>query len=199
MAEALATLTGSGCATITPVPPHFTGNFPDALALYQVLIMEDFPLRDGNDKHVTVNIAKEGMQMDIVSACLCGINCKYNGKNNLNKDLKERVMRGELLPVCPEVLGGLSIPRMPCEIRIGRVYAKDGRDVTEKFTDGARKTLAIAKAAGAKKAILKQRSPSCGCGKIYDGSFTGKIIEGDGITATLLKQNGIEILTDEDL
>lgn len=137
--------------------------------------------------------------MDIVSACLCGINCKYDGKNNLNEELKERVMQGELLPVCPEVLGGLPIPRVPCEIRDGRVFTKNGRDVTEKFYLGAKKTLEIAKAAGAKKAFLKQRSPSCGCGKIYDGSFSGTIIPGDGITAALLKQNGIEVLTEEDL
>ena len=157
-------------------------------------------MRGGNNNNNrTVNITKEGMQMDIVSACLCGINCKYDGKNNLNKNLKERVMRGELLPVCPEVLGGLPIPRIPCEIRNGRVYTKDGRDVTKQFTDGARKTLEIAKAAGAKKAFFKQRSPSCGCGKIYNGNFTGKTIEGDGITAALLKQNGIEVLTEEDL
>jgi uncharacterized protein YbbK (DUF523 family) len=137
--------------------------------------------------------------MDIVSACLCGINCKYDGKNNLNAKLKERVEKGELLPVCPEVLGGLPIPRVPCEIENGRIYTRDGRDVTEQFLTGAQKTLEIAKAAGAGKAFLKQRSPSCGCGKIYDGNFSGKIISGDGITAALLKQNGIAILTEEDL
>ena len=137
--------------------------------------------------------------MDIVSACLCGINCKYDGKNNLNTALLERVMRGELLPVCPEVLGGLPIPRVPCEIKDGRVYARDGRDVTEEFCLGAKKTLEIARAAGAKRAFLKQRSPSCGCGKVYDGNFSGKIVPGDGITASLLKQNGIEVITEEDL
>jgi uncharacterized protein YbbK (DUF523 family) len=108
-------------------------------------------------------------------------------------------MRGELLPVCPEVLGGLSIPRVPCEIKDGRVYTRDGRDVTEEFYLGAKKTLEIARAAGAKRAFLKQRSPSCGCGKVYDGSFSGKIVPGDGITAALLKQNGIEVITEEDL
>ena len=137
--------------------------------------------------------------MDIVSACLCGVNCKYDGKNNLHPKLKERVIRGELLPVCPEVLGGLSIPRVPCEIKDGRVYTRDGRDVTRQFMTGAKKTLAIAKASGAEKAFLKQRSPSCGCGRIYDGSFSGNIIPGDGITAVLLKQNGIEVFTEEDL
>ena len=137
--------------------------------------------------------------MDIVSACLCGINCKYDGKNNLNRALMERVMRGELLPVCPEVLGGLPIPRVPCEIKNGRVFTRDGRDVTEEFQMGAKKTLEIARAAGAKKAYLKQRSPSCGCGKIYDGSFSSRIMPGYGITAALLKRNGIDVLSEEDL
>jgi len=112
---------------------------------------------------------------------------------------KELVMEGELLPVCPEVLGGLPIPRTPCEIRNGRVMTREGNDVTQQFYDGSKKTLEIAKAAGAKKAFLKQRSPSCGCGKIYDGSFSGTIIPSDGITAALLKQNGIAIFTEEDL
>lgn len=143
---------------------------------------------------------KQGVtRMDIVSACLCGINCKYDGKNNLNTALMERVMRGELLPVCPEVLGGLPIPRVPCEIKDGRVFTRDGRDVTEEFRLGAKKTLEIARAAGAKKAILKQRSPSCGCGKIYDGSFSGRIIPGYGITAAMLKKNGIDVFSEEDL
>ncbi len=137
--------------------------------------------------------------MDIVSACLCGINCKYDGNSNLNHELQKRVIEGELLPVCPEVLGGLPIPRTPCEIRNGKVFTKDGREVTGQFWDGAYRTLEIARAAGAKKAFLKQRSPSCGCGKVYDGTFSGEIISGDGITAALLKQNGITVLTEEDL
>jgi len=142
---------------------------------------------------------KQGVtRMDIVSACLCGINCKYDGKNNLNTALMERVMRGELLPVCPEVLGGLPIPRVPCEIKDGRVFTRDGRDVTEEFRLGAKKTLEIARAAGAKKAILKQRSPSCGCGIIYDGTFSGKFKEGNGVTAQLLLDNEIVVMTEKD-
>lgn len=137
--------------------------------------------------------------MDIVSACLCGINCKYDGKNNLVPRLKERVLAGELLPICPEVLGGLPIPRVPCEIIKGRVYTKDGRDVTAQFLEGAEITLKIARAIGTKNAFLKQRSPSCGCGRVYDGSFSGTVVPGNGITAALLKQNGISVFTEEDI
>jgi uncharacterized protein YbbK (DUF523 family) len=137
--------------------------------------------------------------MDIVSACLCGINCKYSGGNNFNPKLYKEMIDGKLLPVCPEVLGGLQTPRSPCEIKDGRVYTKDGQDVTSNFKYGARRTLDIALAVGAGRAILKQRSPSCGCGKIYDGSFSGRVIDGNGITAGLLLAEGIEVLSEEDI
>jgi uncharacterized protein YbbK (DUF523 family) len=137
--------------------------------------------------------------MDIVSACLCGINCKYSGGNNFNPKLYKEMIDGKLLPVCPEVLGGLQTPRSPCEIKDGRVYTKDGQDVTSNFKCGARRTLDIALAVGAGRAILKQRSPSCGCGKIYDGSFSGRVIDGNGITAGLLLAEGIEVLSEEDI
>jgi uncharacterized protein YbbK (DUF523 family) len=137
--------------------------------------------------------------MDIVSACLCGINCKYNGGNNFNPKLYKEMIDGKLLPVCPEVLGGLQTPRSPCEIKDGRVYTKDGQDVTTYFEHGARKTLDIARAVGAGRAVLKQRSPSCGCGRIYDGSFSGRVIDGNGIAAGLLIAEGIEVLSEEDI
>lgn len=137
--------------------------------------------------------------MDIVSACLCGINCKYNGGNNFNPKLYKEMMEGKLFPVCPEVLGGLGTPRIPCEIKGGRVINREGHDVTESFIEGARKTLEIARMMGAKKAILKQRSPSCGSGMIYDGSFSGKVIEGYGITARMLKENGIDVVSEEEV
>ncbi|MDI6706698.1 MAG: DUF523 domain-containing protein [Bacillota bacterium] len=136
--------------------------------------------------------------MDIVSACLCGVNCKYSGGNNFNPKIYKEMLSGKLLPVCPELLGGLGIPRSPCEISEGKVINKEGNDVTQNFIEGAEKTLEIAKIVGAERAILKQRSPSCGNGKIYDGSFCGRLIEGYGITAKILKDNGIEVISEEE-
>ena len=104
-----------------------------------------------------------------------------------------------LIPVCPEQLGGLPTPREPAEQRDEKVITKFGKDVTQNFKKGAEQVLKIAKLFGIKKAILKQKSPSCGCGKIYDGSFSGRIIKGDGVTTTLLKRNGIKVISEEDL
>lgn len=140
--------------------------------------------------------------MIIVSACFCNINCKYNGLNNYNDEINKLVIDGKAIPVCPEVLGQLPIPRIPCEI----VKQKDGKiavinknkeNVTNNFLTGAEKTLKIAQAVEAKVAILKSKSPSCGCGKIYDGTFTSTLIEGNGITAELLKKNNIKVYNEE--
>ena len=112
--------------------------------------------------------------MYIVSACLAGIKCRYDGKDNENNDIIKLVKEGKAIPVCPEVLGGLPIPRVPCEIiedKSGKlkVINKEGKDCTLEFLQGAQKALAIAEVVGADTAILKSKSPSCGCGKIYDG------------------------------
>ena len=139
------------------------------------------------------------MEKVIVSACLLGENCKYNGKNNKNDKVLEFIKDKQVIPICPEVFGGLSTPRVPSEIKGNTVVNKDGIDVTKYFIDGANKTLYIAKKYNVKKAILKQKSPSCGYGKIYDGNFNGKIIDGYGITAKLLNNNNIDIITEEDL
>lgn len=139
------------------------------------------------------------MEKVIVSACLLGENCKYNGKNNKNDKVLEFIKDKQVIPICPEVFGGLSTPRVPSEIKDNNVVNKDGIDVTKYFIDGANKTLSIAKKYNVKKAILKQKSPSCGYGKIYDGNFNGNIIDGYGITAKLLKENNIDIITEEDL
>lgn len=139
------------------------------------------------------------MEIILVSACLLGTNCKYNGKNNKNDKILEYIKDKYVIPICPEVFGGLSIPRIPSEIKDNSVINKEGIDVTKYFVNGSKKTLDIAKAFDIKKAILKQKSPSCGCGKIYDGTFSGNIIDGDGITTRLLKENGIEVITEEDL
>jgi uncharacterized protein YbbK (DUF523 family) len=137
--------------------------------------------------------------MKLCSACLLGIKCRYDGKSALNKKIVKLLEKEILIPVCPEQLGGLPTPREPAERRGNRVFTRSGKDVTKEFERGAEQVLRVAKLLGIKEAILKQGSPSCGCGKIYDGSFSKKEIAGDGVTAALLKKNGIKIITDEEL
>ena len=118
----------------------------------------------------------------LISACLLGIGCRYDGGRVKKVDVDALRERYDLVPVCPEIYGGLPTPRTPSE-RVGdRVVMKDGRDVTENFLRGMQSTLDIAEAAGARLALLKARSPSCGKGEIYDGSFTGRLTAGDGFT-----------------
>jgi uncharacterized protein YbbK (DUF523 family) len=107
------------------------------------------------------------------------------------------VKEGKAIPVCPEQMGGLSTPRPPAEQREGRVFAKDGTDVTIQTDRGAHEAFKMAQIAGCDKAILKSKSPCCGCGKVYDGTFTGTLIEGDGVFTKLLKQNGIVVVTED--
>lgn len=138
----------------------------------------------------------------LISACLAGINCKFNGENNLLDSgvLDEISKKYHLLFVCPEVFGGLSTPREPAEMKDGcLVVTKTAKDVSENFKFGAEICLKIAKLNGCKKAILKARSPSCGSGQIYDGSFTKKLILGDGIAAKLLKENGILVFSEDEI
>ncbi|AVX43879.1 DUF523 domain-containing protein [Campylobacter concisus] len=137
----------------------------------------------------------------LISACLAGINCKFNGENNLlgRGVLDEISKRYHLLFVCPEVFGGLSTPREPAEMKGGFVVTKTAKDVSENFKFGAEICLKIAKLNGCKKAILKARSPSCGSGQIYDGSFSKKLIFGDGIAAKLLKENGILVFSEDEI
>lgn len=131
----------------------------------------------------------------LVSACLLGVNCKYNGENNYSEKVMEFLKDYEIIPVCPEILGGLSTPRKPSEIKGDKVYSIDEKDVTENYQKGATETLKIAKLLGVKKALLKAKSPSCGNGLIYDGTFNNRLIKGDGITTRLLKENDIEVIT----
>ena len=135
----------------------------------------------------------------LVSACLLGENCKYSGGNNKNDEVIALADSFELIPVCPECFGGLTIPRLPSEIKGGRVYAKDGEDVTDAFVSGAEQTLYIAKETNAPCAVLKENSPSCGFGKIYDGTFSGNKIDGNGITAQLLFDNEIQIFGESQI
>lgn len=134
----------------------------------------------------------------IVSACLCGEKTRYDGKVLVSDKIKKLVDEGKAIKVCPEVLAGLSVPRLPCEIKNGRVVNIASDDKTDYFVDGALKTLETAQKYGIKKAILKEKSPSCGCKFIYDGTFTKTLIQGQGITTRLLRLNNIEVISDED-
>jgi uncharacterized protein YbbK (DUF523 family) len=141
--------------------------------------------------------------MKLVSACLVGVNCNFEGKNWLNPKLLQEFENGDLFPVCPEVFGGLSVPRVPAEIQGGdgsdvwagkaKVVNERGIDVTSQFVVGANATLKIAQSVGAKEALLIEKSPSCGCGLIFDGTFSDMCVKGDGVTTALLKKNGIKV------
>ncbi len=128
-----------------------------------------------------------------VSACLCGFPCRYDGKSKPDETVRALYESGKALPVCPEQEGGLETPRTPCEIMNGRIVSCDGEDRTEAYLLGSQRVLALCREHGIKKAILKQNSPSCGTTHIYDGTFSGKLIPGMGMTARLLFENGIEV------
>jgi len=148
--------------------------------------------------------------MKIVSACLLGIRCAWDGKDRYkNKKVIELLRKETLIPVCPEQLGGLATPRVLQEIEEGagddvldgrsRVKNKIGQDVTRQFIRGAKEALKIAKQYNIKEFIAKSRSPSCGCGFIYNGSFSKRLIKGDGVTVALFKRNGIKVITENDI
>lgn len=134
----------------------------------------------------------------MVSACLTGVNCKYNGGSNRNEKLIALLAGNEVIEVCPEQMGGLPTPRVPSEIRDGVVTARDGRIVDEQFRLGARKCLEIALREKPDVIVLQSRSPSCGVGKRYDGTFSGTLTEGSGVTAQLLADNGFRVMDVED-
>ena len=135
------------------------------------------------------------MEKLLISACLTGENCKYDGGNNALPPETLAALRGryELVPVCPEQLGGLPTPRVPSERRGGRVFSRAGEDVTEAFRRGAEEALRIARENGCRRALLKTNSPSCGSGTIYDGSFSGTLTGGYGVAAELLIHEKIEV------
>lgn len=139
------------------------------------------------------------MEKLLISNCFLGNNCKYNGGNNYLSKINELKEKYILIPICPEVDGGLSTPREPSEIKGNKVYSKSGIDVTSYFERGALKALQTAKKEGITKALLKESSPSCGKSLIYDGSFTGNKIIGMGITARLLLSSGIKIYTENEI
>ena len=134
----------------------------------------------------------------MVSACLAGENCKYNGENNLNEKVAALSAENEVITVCPEVLGGLPVPRIPAEIQEGVVVNKDGVSVDREYRLGAEKCLAIARAEKPDLIILQSRSPSCGVKQRYDGTFTGTLTDAPGVTAELLKEQGFSVMDVED-
>ncbi len=136
------------------------------------------------------------VQKILVSACLLGCNCKYNGGNNTTQDIIKLRDKYELAEFCPEVAGGLKIPRSPSEIKLGKVVNAEGEDVTEYFKRGAELALVKCRKENIKTAILKERSPSCGSEFIYDGTFSGRTVEGAGVTTVLLKSEGITVFSE---
>ena len=139
------------------------------------------------------------MENLLISACLLGTPCRYDGASKKYEGVEALSEKYNLIPVCPEVLGGLPTPRTPSE-RIGdRVVMKDGRDVTKNYFDGAKEALKTAKRFGCKKALFKARSPSCSPAMIYDGSFSGTLVKGEGVAAELLRREGITVYSEEEL
>lgn len=139
------------------------------------------------------------MEKILISACLVGDKVKYDGHSNYNEKIKLLLEKYELVPFCPEVEGGLPTPRKPSE-RVGqRVKMENGRDVTENYEKGAELALNICLYLGIKIAILKEKSPSCGSHKIYDGTFSHKLIDGQGVTTELLKRKGIKVLSEDEI
>ncbi len=137
--------------------------------------------------------------MYIVSSCLLGMNCKYNGKSNESNKVKGFLRGKEYIAVCPEQMGGLPTPRARCEIIKGRVITEFNEDVTDNFKNGASEVLKIVRLYGCTEAILQDRSPSCGVNEIYDGTFAEKKIKGMGMTAKALKKEGLILMTENDL
>lgn len=135
----------------------------------------------------------------LISGCLLGINCRYTGDGKQIDRIGELMEKYTLIPICPEQLGGLPTPRLPSERKGDLVIANNGMDVTEQFKRGAEEALKIAQLYKATTAVLKERSPSCGNGEIYDGSFSGVKIDGDGVTAELLKANGIRVIGESQI
>ena len=134
----------------------------------------------------------------LISACLLGEPCRYDGKSSQHSELLELLKDRPFIPVCPEVAGGLPTPRPPAEITGNRVLRENGEDVTSHFTSGSELCRDKGLAEKTTLAILKSRSPACGCGQVYDGSFTGTLVDGDGIFTQTLKAAGIDCIPDED-
>lgn len=148
---------------------------------------------------MVINLKFKNNEKILVSACLLGVNCKYNGKNNENEKIIKLLKNCNIIPVCPEQLGGLATPRTPAEIINNKVITKDNINVTLEYTKGAMQTLNIAKKFNVSKAILKSKSPSCGKDTIYDGTFSSTLTNGNGITTKLLLKNNIEVISSDEI
>ena len=135
----------------------------------------------------------------LVSACLLGVSCRYDGRSKAYPLVEELCRRHEVVPVCPEQLGGLPTPRTPAERQGGRVVTKTGGDVTEQYLRGAAEVVRLARLLGCSVAVLKERSPSCGSGAVYDGTFTGTLTDGFGTAAEALRAAGIRVLGESQL
>lgn len=137
----------------------------------------------------------------LVSACLCGVKCRYNGSNCVcNKPMFIKWLEeGRLIPVCPEVLSGLGIPRYPMEIRRGKMITQLGEDLTDQCMLGVQETLKIARDNQVELCVMKQNSPTCGCSVIYDGTFTGRRIPGEGMAAAALKKAGFTVISEDEV
>ena len=135
----------------------------------------------------------------LVSACLLGVNCRYSGKGELCQELQKLMKEHHLSPGCPEQLGGRATPRTPAERVKDRVVTQMGEDVTAQYEKGARETAGLAELFGCRCAVLKERSPSCGNGRIYDGTFSRQLVSGDGTAAALLKERGVRIFGETEI
>ena len=135
----------------------------------------------------------------LVSACLLGLDCRYDGKNCYNAKIEELRKHAVLIPVCPEQMGGLSTPRVPAEIKGDRLINREGADVTSNYQKGAEMALKIAQINDCRIALLKQKSPSCGHGTIYDGTFSSRTVAGEGNSTRLFLENGMECYSDEEI
>lgn len=147
---------------------------------------------------MSVSTVPAMISMILISACLAGICCKYNGGSNETELIRRLYEEGKAVTVCPEVLGGLPVPRTPGEIREGKVISADGEDITEYYRKGAQKALQICLEKKCALAVLKSRSPSCGCHQVYDGTFSHVLVEGKGVFAQLLEDNGIICMDEEE-
>ena len=135
----------------------------------------------------------------LVSACLLGVSCRYDGQSKAYPLMDELCRRHEVVPVCPEIFGGLPTPRVPAERQGERVATKTGGDVTAEYRRGAGEAVRLAQTLGCTVAVLKERSPSCGCGKVYDGTFTKTLMDGDGLTAKALKELGLTVYGESEI
>ena len=135
----------------------------------------------------------------VVSGCLAGLSCRYDGGSMPCEPVRRLVLAGRAVTACPETLACLPVPRPPSEQRDGRVVSRDGKDLTEAFERGACRAMRIVQENGCTAAILKARSPACGCGRIYDGTFSGALCDGDGVWTRKLREAGLDLYTEDNL